>query len=81
MNTPMNRRFGDWFTVPWSWFVAAFIYYTALAAVLLGGASPAASVVLLAYVAPLMAYSVMVAARLPAVLLAFTRAPRRAAVG
>jgi hypothetical protein len=64
VNTPMNRRFAAWLVVPWSGFVAAFLYYTLLTTLLLGGVSPAAPVVAMSYVAPLLAYGAWLAVRL-----------------
>ncbi len=52
------------FTVPWNAFVVAFIYYTLLTLVLLGGVSPSLPVVGTAYLAPVVAYAVTIAARL-----------------
>jgi hypothetical protein len=52
-------------SVPWNAFVAGFLYYTMLAAVLLSGASPSLAVVGTAYLAPVVAYAVTILARLP----------------
>jgi hypothetical protein len=51
-------------TVPWNAFVAAFMYYTLLTALVLGGISPSLAVVGTAYLAPIVAYFVTIAARL-----------------
>jgi hypothetical protein len=51
-------------SIPWNAFMAAFLYYTLLAAIALGGASPSGAVVGTAYLAPLVAYGVAIAARL-----------------
>ena len=64
VNTHMTRRIAAWFVVPWSGFVAAFLYYTLLTVLLIGGLSPQTPVVALAYVAPLLAYSAAIALRL-----------------
>ncbi len=45
-------------TVPWNAFVAAFLYYTVLAAVLLGGGRVGGPMVATAYLAPALAYGV-----------------------
>ena len=50
------KRIGAWLSVPWTGFVVAFLYYAAVTASLLGGASPDGQVVAGVYLAPLMAY-------------------------
>ena len=76
VNTPMNRRIAAWLVVPWSGFVAAFLYYSLLTTLLLGGVSPEAPVVAMAYVAPLLAYGAWLAVRLAgAIRLRALRAP------
>ncbi len=52
------------FIVPWNAFVVAFMYYTLLALVVLGGVSPSLPVIGTAYLAPVVAYAVTIAARL-----------------
>ena len=59
-----GRRMIAAVTVPWGSFVAAFLYYALQTILLIGGVSPDGVVVGLAYVAPPVAYSVFVAARL-----------------
>jgi hypothetical protein len=54
------------FTVPWSAFVAGFLYYTLLALLALSGLSPSNAVVATAYLAPAVAYLVNVAGRIAA---------------
>ena len=49
--------------VPWGIFVAAFLYYTLLAMIALGGVSPSFAVVGTAYLAPLVGYGVVIAFR------------------
>ena len=66
VNTPVSHRIAASFVVPWSGFVAAFLYYALLAALLLGGVSPQAATVGLAYVAPVLAYAVWLASRMMA---------------
>jgi hypothetical protein len=51
-------------TVPWGIFVAAFLYYTLLAMIALGGVSPSLAVVGTAYLAPIVGYLVVIAFRL-----------------
>ncbi len=50
--------------VPWNAFVGAFLYYTLLALLAFGGVSPSLAVVGTAYLAPVVAYAVTIAARL-----------------
>jgi hypothetical protein len=52
------------FTVPWNAFVVAFMYYTLLTLLSLGGMSPTLAVVGTAYLAPVVAYVVTIAARI-----------------
>jgi hypothetical protein len=52
--------------VPWNAFVAAFLYYALLAMIVLGGVSPDTAVVGTAYLAPIVAYAVVVLFRLGA---------------
>ena len=66
VNAPVSHRIAASFVVPWSGFVAAFLYYALLAALLLGGVSPQAATVGLAYVAPVLAYAVWLASRMMA---------------
>ena len=53
-------------TVPWGAFVAAFLYYTLLAMIALGGVSPSLAVVATAYLVPVVALAVLIASRLVA---------------
>lgn len=50
-------------SVPWNAFVAAFLYYTLLAVLALGGTSPAVPVVATAYLAPVVMYIAAIANR------------------
>jgi hypothetical protein len=50
-------------SVPWNAFVAAFLYYTLLALLSLGGLSPSASTVAAAYAAPVIVYGLVLVAR------------------
>jgi len=50
-------------SVPWNAFVVAFLYYTVLAAVLLGGSRAGAGAVTTAYLVPPLAYAVTLALR------------------
>jgi hypothetical protein len=70
-------------SVPWHAFVAAFLYYTVLAAVLLGGGRVGAPMVTTAYLAPALAYLVTLAVRFAQRGLAFARdaAPMLARAG
>ena len=79
MNISLSRRIAAGVTVPWSGFVGSFLYYSLLTALMLGGVSPERSVVVVAYVAPLLAYGVVVVARLGGAGVARVRAasPRR----
>ncbi len=43
-------------SVPWSSFVAAFLYYTLMAVVVLGGSSPGAGTMVFAYAVPPVMY-------------------------
>jgi hypothetical protein len=52
------NRIGAALAMPWNMFVAAFLYYTVLAVLALGGASPGVPVVATAYLAPLVMYLV-----------------------
>jgi hypothetical protein len=61
--------------VPWNAFVAAFLYYTMLTAVALGGVSPSMAVVGTAYLAPVVAYAVTILARLPRRFLSLAGSP------
>lgn len=51
------------FAMPWNAFVAAFLYYTLLAMIVLGGVSPGIPVVATAYLAPLVIYLAVLANR------------------
>jgi len=51
-------------TVPWNAFIAAFLYYTFLTILAVGGSSPGAPVVIGAYGIPVGAYTITIAARL-----------------
>ncbi len=53
-----------WLSVPWSCFVAAFLYYTVLTALVLGGVSPIWSLVVGAYAGPVLVYSLTLTWRL-----------------
>ncbi len=53
-------------TVPWGAFVAAFLYYTLLAMIALGGVSPSFAVVATAYLVPVVALAVLILSRLVA---------------
>ncbi len=46
-----------WMSVPWPSFVAAFLYYAALTALVLGGISPAWTLLAGAYAGPLVVYA------------------------
>ncbi len=62
----MSRTFksaGSFVAVPWGVFVAAFLYYTLLALIALGGVSPSLAVVFTVYLAPVVAYGVVLAFR------------------
>jgi len=50
-------------SVPWNAFVAAFLYYTVLALVLVGGGDPSPEMVTGAYAAPPAMYAATVATR------------------
>jgi hypothetical protein len=50
--------------VPWNAFIAAFLYYTFLTVLAVGGTSPGAPMVVGAYGIPVGAYTVTVAVRL-----------------
>jgi hypothetical protein len=50
--------------MPWNAFVAAFLYYALLALLSVGGVSPSGAVVATAYLAPVVAYAVVVTFRL-----------------
>lgn len=64
MPANLTRRLVAALSVPWHAFVAAFLYYTVLASVLLGGARVGAPAVATAYAAPVLAYAVSLALRL-----------------
>jgi hypothetical protein len=51
------------FAMPWNAFVAAFLYYTLLAVIAVGGASPGVPVVATAYLAPVVMYVAALANR------------------
>jgi hypothetical protein len=51
-------------SVPWNAFIAAFLYYTFLTVLAVGGTSPGAPVVVTAYGIPVGAYTVTIAVRL-----------------
>ena len=62
----MITKIGAWLAMPWAGFVTAFLYYVALTAAVLGGASPAMPVMAAAYAVPLLAYMVAIAGRVAA---------------
>jgi hypothetical protein len=61
--TPRLTRALNAVSLPWNAFVAAFLYYTLLAVLALGGTSPAVPVVATAYLAPVVMYIVAIANR------------------
>jgi hypothetical protein len=66
MNATTKYRLGrllQAFAMPWNAFVAAFMYYTLLAVIALGGASPGVPVVATAYLAPVVMYVAALANR------------------
>ena len=68
--------------IPWSAFVGAFLYYVLLAAVALAGTSPSTAVVATAYLAPAVAYGVLVLGRASGAMAQLLRIrPLRAARG
>jgi hypothetical protein len=56
-------RIGDMVSMPWNSFVAAFLYYTLLAALALGGSSARGPVVAGAYGMPLVIWATTIAIR------------------
>ena len=67
MNTftsPALSRLQALVSVPWNAFIAAFLYYTFLTVLAVGGTSPGAPVVVTAYGIPVGAYTVTVGVRL-----------------
>ncbi len=63
---PTIQSIASLFTVPWTAFVAGFLYYTFLTVLALAGLSPSSAVVATAYLMPAVAYLVYVAARMGA---------------
>ncbi len=63
VNVSLSHKIATGLSVPWSGFVGSFLYYALLTALMLGGLSPERSVVAVAYVAPVLAYSVVIAGR------------------
>lgn len=61
--TQRLARLTQAFAVPWNAFVAAFLYYTLLACLALGGVSPGVPVVAIAYLAPVVVYVGTLASR------------------
>jgi hypothetical protein len=61
---PTLNRVQNAVSVPWNAFVAAFLYYTLLAVLMLGGGRFGAPAVAGAYAMPALAYGVTVAVRL-----------------
>jgi hypothetical protein len=59
-------RIGDMVSMPWNAFVAAFLYYSLLAVLALGGSSARGPVVAGAYGMPVVVWAVTVAIRLVA---------------
>ena len=66
--TPRGQRLVASLTVPWSGIMAAFIYVVMLTAVILGGVSLAAWLVMAAYAVPLAAYAGLLVSRAVAAL-------------
>jgi small-conductance mechanosensitive channel len=71
---------GVFVALPWGVFVAAFLYYTLLAMIALGGVSPSLAVVFTVYLAPVVAYGVVLAFRtIAAATFLVRRVPMRSA--
>ncbi len=64
--------------VSWTSFVVAFLYYTALTALVLGGVSPVWTLLAGAYLGPVLAYGLALTWRFLTGLLAHSRRPARA---
>ncbi len=81
----MSRTFraaGSFVALPWGVFVAAFLYYTLLAMIALGGVSPSLAVVFTVYLAPVVAYGVVLVFRAVGAAAGFAhRAPLHGAHG
>jgi hypothetical protein len=64
------------FSVPWNAFVAAFLYYSLLAVVALGGSSPGAGLVAGAYAMPPVMYAVTLMLRVARTVSAWVKTAR-----
>jgi hypothetical protein len=69
------------FSVPWNAFVAAFLYYSLLALLALGGSNPGAGLVAGAYAMPPVMYAATMILRVSRAIAAWAKAARPHAMG